>query len=82
VMLAMVYLAKWHLGATGTPMPKSLEPYIKELEKESGTTIVADYVPDEGYDYMSIEFSPNFSSRLMPKDQWGYVYTGQEGLAK
>lgn len=47
-------------------MPKSLRPTIEMLEEYAQSKIAADWVPDEGFNYLNIKFSNNFSSTLTP----------------
>jgi hypothetical protein len=47
-------------------MPESLRPTIEMLEEYAQSNIAAEWVPDEGYDYLNIKFSNNFSSTLTP----------------
>ena len=47
-------------------MPVSLKPKVEELERYGDHKIAVDWVPDEGYNYLNIKFSNNFSSTLTP----------------
>lgn len=47
-------------------MPESLRPTVEALEEYGQTKIAVDWVPDEGYNYLNIKFSNNFSSSLTP----------------
>ncbi len=66
IMLAIVYYAAWYKNGVVTPLPLSLKPTVEELEKYAQIKIAANWVPDEGYDYLDIKFSNNFSSTLTP----------------
>ena len=56
----------WYKNGVVTPMRKSLKPHVEMLEKSAGIKIATDWVEDEGYDYLGIKFSNNFSSTLTP----------------
>lgn len=47
-------------------MPESLKPTIEALEDYGKIKIATQWVPDEGYNYLNIKFSNNFSSKLTP----------------
>lgn len=47
-------------------MPESLRPVVKDMEESSRSKIAAEWVPDEGYNYLDNPFSRNFSSSLTP----------------
>ncbi|CAK7225131.1 hypothetical protein SBRCBS47491_005787 [Sporothrix bragantina] len=66
IMLAIVYYAAWYKNGVETPLPLSLKPTVEELEKYAQIKIATKWVPDEGYDYLDIKFSNNFSSTLTP----------------
>jgi len=66
IMLAIVYYAAWYKNGVVTPLPESLRPTIKALEEHAGSKIATQWVPDDGYNYLSIKFSNNFSSTLTP----------------
>lgn len=66
IMLAIVYYASWYKNGAVTPMAESLRPTVEKLEAYSDTKFKVDYVPDEGYNYLAIKFSNNFSSTLTP----------------
>lgn len=65
-MLTTTREKRWYKNGVTTPMPVSLRPTIKGLEEYAKTKFAIDWVPDEGYDYLSIKFSNNFSSTLTP----------------
>ncbi|CAK7239462.1 MAG: hypothetical protein STHCBS139747_000893 [Sporothrix thermara] len=66
IMLAIVYYAAWYKNGVETPLPLSLKPTVEELEKYAQIKIATKWVPDDGYDYLDIKFSNNFSSTLTP----------------
>ncbi|CRG86569.1 hypothetical protein PISL3812_03579 [Talaromyces islandicus] len=66
IMLAIVYYASWYKNGAVISMPESLRPTIEMLEEYAQTKIAADWVPDEGFNYLNIKFSNNFSSTLTP----------------
>ncbi|KAI5865654.1 hypothetical protein GGS23DRAFT_437052 [Durotheca rogersii] len=66
IMLAIVYYAAWYKNGVVTPMPESLRPTIEALEEYGQIKIATEWVPDEGYNYLNIKFSNNFSSTLTP----------------
>ncbi|XDG02423.1 hypothetical protein ABKA04_002038 [Annulohypoxylon sp. FPYF3050] len=66
IMLAIVYYAAWYKNGVTTPMPESLKPTIEALEDYGKIKIATQWVPDEGYNYLNIKFSNNFSSTLTP----------------
>ncbi|KAH7309191.1 phytanoyl-CoA dioxygenase family protein [Stachybotrys elegans] len=66
IMLAIVYYAAWYKNGVVTQMPVSLKPTIEALEEYGQHKIAVEWVPDEGYDYLKIKFSNNFSSTLTP----------------
>jgi hypothetical protein len=57
---------RWYKNGVVTPVPESLRPTIEALEEHSQIKIATQWVPDEGYNYLSIKFSNNFSSTLTP----------------
>ncbi|KAF4460867.1 phytanoyl- dioxygenase family [Fusarium albosuccineum] len=56
----------WYKNGVVTQMPASLKPTIKALEDYGQHKIATEWVPDEGYNYLDIKFSNNFSSTLTP----------------
>ncbi|CAH0056904.1 unnamed protein product [Clonostachys solani] len=66
IMLAIVFYAAWYKNGVVTEMPESLKPTVAELEEYGQHKIAVDWVPDEGYNYLDIKFSNNFSSTLTP----------------
>ncbi|KAH8169821.1 phytanoyl-CoA dioxygenase (PhyH) domain-containing protein [Sarocladium implicatum] len=66
IMLAIVYYAAWYKNGVVTQMPESLKPTVEALEEYGQHKIAVEWVPDEGYDYLKIKFSNNFSSTLTP----------------
>lgn len=66
IMLAIVYYAAWYKNGVETPLPESLKPTVADLEAYANIKIATKWVPDEGYDYLGIKFSNNFSSTLTP----------------
>jgi hypothetical protein len=67
IMLAIVYYAAWFKNGVVTPMPESLRPTVDMLEKYGQIKLAVDWVPDEGYNYLDIKFSNNFSSTIYPE---------------
>ncbi|WVQ63678.1 uncharacterized protein L199_001831 [Kwoniella botswanensis] len=66
IMLAIVYWASWYKNGAVIPLPNSLKPTIEALEESANIKYAAEWVPDEGYNYLDIKFSNNFSSTLTP----------------
>ncbi|KEZ42158.1 hypothetical protein SAPIO_CDS6212 [Scedosporium apiospermum] len=66
IMLAIVYYAAWYKNGIVTPVPESLRPTIESLEEYGQAKIAVEYVPEDGYNYLNIKFSNNFSSTLTP----------------
>lgn len=57
---------RWYKNGVVTQLPESLKPTVEELEEYGQHKLAVEWVPDEGYDYLSIKFSNNFSSQLTP----------------
>ncbi|KAH8881033.1 hypothetical protein GQ53DRAFT_668567 [Thozetella sp. PMI_491] len=66
IMLAIVYYAAWYKNGVVTPLPESLKPTVEALEEYGQSKIAVKWVPDDGYNYLDITFSNNFSSTLTP----------------
>lgn len=56
----------WYKNGATTTLPESLRPTIEGLESYGQIKIAVNWVPDEGFDYLSLKFSNNFSSTLTP----------------
>lgn len=65
-ILPILRCSRWYKNGVVTQMPESLKPTVAALEEYGGHKIAVEWVPDQGYDYLNIKFSNNFSSTLTP----------------
>ena len=57
---------RWYANENTMPFPESMRDYLSALEKKAGIKYGARFVPDEGYDYLSIPYEGVFSSSMAP----------------
>ena len=67
ILLAFGYQARWHGCTLRTPVPERVRSTIDGLERHNDTEFCVDYVPDDKFDDLYIQFNADFSSGLKPE---------------
>ena len=79
ILLTLNFYAGWWKNGAKVSLPESLKSHVAQLEAHGGIKYAVEWVPDEGFDYLSSKFSNNFSSDLHPEvwDKIAHVKTAK-----